>query len=111
MIHMRKCMFLMLNVKVLNLISRTNETRYKIWHETCKCKCRLVTSVCNNKKRWNNNKCRCESKELIGKGVFDEGFIWNPSNCECECNKSCDVGEYLDYKYSKCRKKLADKIS
>ena len=101
----------MLNVKVLNLISRTNETRYIIWHKTCKCKCRLDTSVCNNKKRWNNNKCRCESKELIDKGVFDEGFIWNPSNCECECNKSCDVGEYLDYKYSKCRKKLADKIS
>ena len=48
---------------------------------------------------------------MIDKGVFDEGFIWNPSNCECECNKSCDVGEYLDYKYSKCRKKLADKIS
>ena len=27
----------------------------------------------------------------------DKGFIWNPSNCECECDKSCDVGEYLDY--------------
>ena len=22
----------------------------------------------------------------------------NPSNCECECDKSCDIGEYLDYK-------------
>ena len=99
-----------LNVKVLNLILRTNEIRYIKWHEACKCKCRLDISVCNNKKRWNNNKCRCESKELIDKGVFDEGFIWNPSNCECECNKSCDVGEYLDYKNSKCRKKLADKL-
>ena len=28
-------------------MSRTNETRH--WHETCKCKCRLDTSVCNNK--------------------------------------------------------------
>ena len=38
-----------LNVKVFNLISRTNETRHIKWHETCKCKCRLVAIVCNNK--------------------------------------------------------------
>ena len=36
--------------------------------------------------------------------------IWNPSNCECECNKSCDIGEYLDYENCKCRKKLIDKL-
>ena len=29
-----------LNVKVLNLMSRTNETRFIEWHEKCKCKCR-----------------------------------------------------------------------
>ena len=29
------------------------------WHETCKCKCRLDTNVCNNKQHWNNDKCRC----------------------------------------------------
>ena len=40
-----------LNVKVLNLISRTNETRHIKWHETCKCKGRLDSSVCNNKQR------------------------------------------------------------
>ena len=37
-------------------------------------------------------------------------FIWNPSNCECECDRSCDVGEYLDYSNCKCRKKLVDKL-
>ena len=42
--------------------------------------------------------------------MCDEGFIWNPSNCECECDKSCDVGEYLDYENCKCRKKLVDKL-
>ena len=78
-----------LNVKVFNLMSRTNETRHIKWHETCKCKCRLDAIVCNNKQRWNKNKCRCECKELINKGVCDKDFIWNPSNCECECNKSC----------------------
>ena len=41
-----------INVKVLNLVSRTNETRYIEFHKTCKCKCRLEGSVCN-KQRWN----------------------------------------------------------
>ena len=31
-----------LNVKVFNLMSRTNETRHIKWLESCKCKCRLV---------------------------------------------------------------------
>ena len=30
-----------LNVKVFNLMPRTNKTRHTEWHETCKCKCRL----------------------------------------------------------------------
>ena len=41
----------------------------------------------------------------------DKGFIWNPSNCECECDKSCDIGEYLDYKICKCRNKFAEECS
>ena len=48
-----------LNVKVFNPVSRTNETRHIKWHETCKCECRLDASVCNNKQRWNDDKCRC----------------------------------------------------
>ena len=86
-----------LNAKVFNLMPRTSETRDIKCHETCKCNCRLDTSVYNNKQRWNEDKCRCECKELIDKGVCDKGFIWNPSSCECECDKSCNVGEYLDY--------------
>ena len=42
--------------------------------------------------------------------MCDEGFNWSPSNCECECDKSCDIGEYLDYKNCKCRNKLIDKL-
>ena len=30
-----------LNVKVFNLMSRTNETRHIKWHETFKCQCIL----------------------------------------------------------------------
>ena len=76
----------------------------------CKSKCRLDASVCNNKQRWNEDKCRCELKELIEKRMCDKGFIWNPSNCENECDKSCDIGEYLDYENCKCRKNLLDKL-
>ena len=56
-----------LNVKVFNLMSRTNETKNIKWHETCKCECRLDAIVSNNKQRCNKNKCRCECKELIQK--------------------------------------------
>ena len=62
------------------------------------------------KKQWNNDKCRCECKELIDKGRSNKGSIWNPSNCECEFDKSCDFGEYLDYENCKYRKKLVDKF-
>ena len=91
-------------------MSRTNETRHAEWHKTCKCKCRLNAGVCSNIQRWNEDKCRCECKELIDKRMFDKGFIWNPSNCECECDKSCDIGEHLDYKNRKCRKRIIDKL-
>ena len=67
-------------------------------------------TVCSNKQRWNRNKCRCECKELINKGICDKDSIWNPTNCECECNKSCDFSEYLDYKNCKCRKRLVNKL-
>ena len=50
----------------------------------------------------NNDKCRCESKELIDKGMCDKGFIWKPSNCS---DKSCYVGKYFDYENCKCTKK------
>ena len=64
------------NVKVFNLMSRANEARHIEWHETCNCKCRLISSVCNYKQRWNKNKYRCECKELIDKGSrCDKGFI------------------------------------
>ena len=56
-----------LNVKVFNLMSLTNETRHIKWHETCKCICRLEKIICNNKQRWNKDKCRCECKELFVK--------------------------------------------
>ena len=51
-----------INLKGFSLMSRANDTRHVEWHETCKCKCRPDASVCNNKQRWNENKCRCQCK-------------------------------------------------
>ena len=47
---------------------------------------------------------------MIDKGSCDKGFIWNTSNCDCECDKSCNIGEYLDYENCKCRKKLVERL-
>ena len=51
-------------------MSRTNEAKNIKWHETCKCECRLDAIVCNDKQRWSKDKCRCECKEFIHKGVY-----------------------------------------
>ena len=40
--------------------------------------------------------------------MCDKDFTWNPSNCECD--KSCNIGHYLDYENCKCRKRLIDKL-
>ena len=37
-----------INVKIFNLMQRINEARQIIWHETCKCVCRLTSAICNN---------------------------------------------------------------
>ena len=100
-----------INVKVFNLMARINETQQMVWHETCKCICRLTSTVCNCRQIWNEDKCRCECKEdLINKMACDKGYIWNPSNCACECDKLCDIGQYLDYENCVCRKSIVDKL-
>ena len=53
-------------------------------HESCKCVCKLNSSFCNNKQRWNKGKCRCECKKLV---KCNKRFIWNPNSCECEYKK------------------------
>ena len=100
-----------MNIKVFNMLSRINETRKIVWHETCKCICRLTSAICSDKQEWNENKCSCECKEdLVSKLVCDKGYMWNPSTCKCECDKFCDIGQYLDYKNCVCRKKLIDDL-
>ena len=99
-----------INVGVFNLMQRINETRHITWHETCKYVCRLTSSVCNSRHIWNEDKCRCDCKELVDKGICDKGFNWNPSYCDCDCDRSCGIGKYLDYKNCVCRNSIVDKL-
>ena len=43
-----------MNLKVFNLISRVNETRFLVQHESCKYKCGLNESVYCSKQKWNH---------------------------------------------------------
>ena len=58
-----------INIKVFNLLARINETRRIVWHETCKCICRLTSAVSNDRQEWNKNKCVCECKEDLVKKI------------------------------------------
>ena len=45
------------SVKVFNLMSRVNETRFLVQHDSCGCKCGLNESVCYPKQKCNHNEC------------------------------------------------------
>ena len=62
-------------------MSRTNETRHTKWHD--KCKYRLDASVCNNKQRWNDDKCRCQCKEQMLKINYNDKINIKDLNQTC----------------------------
>ena len=64
-------------LKIFDLQTLTNQTKQIIINESCKCVCRLDPIICNNKQKWNKDKCRCEC--LINNKRF-----WNPNTCKCE---------------------------
>ena len=94
-------------MKVYNFLMRLNETRNVLWHESCKCACRLNSLVCNSKQIWNSDTCNCDCNEdFAGVISCDKGYTWNPSTCACQCDMWCKPGQYLDYKKCICKKKL-----
>ena len=80
------------NMKVYNFLMRLNETRNVLWHESCKCVCRLNSSVCNSKQIWNSDTCSCDCNEDFA-GIM-----------------TCNKGQYLDYKKCVCKNKLIGKV-
>ena len=96
-----------LNIKVHNFLTMLNETRNVLWHESCKCVCKLNSSVCNNKQIWNSNTCRCDcNDDFAGMINCAKGYTWNPSTCECQCGTWCKPSQYLDHKNCVCKNKL-----
>ena len=87
------------NMQVYNFLMRLNETRNVLWHEGCKCVCKLNSSVCNNKQIWNSDTWSCA-----------KGYTWNPSTCECQCDTWCKPGQYLDHKNCVCKNKLIGRL-
>ena len=99
------------NIKVYNFLMRLNETRNVLWHESCKCVCRLNSSVCNNKQIWNSDTCRSNCNEdFAGTINCTTGYTWNPSTCECQCDMWCKPAQYLDYKKFVCKNKLIGRV-
>ena len=99
------------NMKVYNFLMRLNETRNVLWHESCKCVCRLNSSVCNSKQIWNSDTCRCDCNEDFA-GIINctKGYMWNPCTCECQCDTLRKPGQYLDHKNCVCKNKLVGRL-
>ena len=99
------------NMQVYNFLMRLNETRNVLWHESCKCVCKLSSSVCNNKQIWNDDTCRCDCNEDFTSIIYcNKGYMWNPSTCECQCDTWCKQGQYLDHKNCVCKNKLIGRV-
>ena len=100
-----------INMKVYNFLMRLNENRNVLWHESCKCVCRLNSSVCNNKLTWNSDTCRCDCNEDFA-GIINcsKRYMWNSSTCACECDMWCKPGQYLDHKNCVCKNKLIGRV-
>ena len=54
-----------LNLSVFNMITGINELKTLTTHISCECKCRLDGKKCNLDKLCNNDRCRCECKNVL----------------------------------------------
>ena len=99
------------NIQVYNFLMMLNETRNVLWHESCKCICKLNSPVCNDKQNWNGDTYGCDCNEdFVGIINCTKGYTWNPSTCECQCDTWCKPGQYLDYKNCICKNKLIGRV-
>ena len=99
------------NMKIYHFLMRLNEMRNVSWHESCKCVCKLNSSVCNSKPIWNSDTCKCDCNEDFA-GIINcaKGYTWNPSACECQCDMWCKPGKYLDHKNCICKNRLIGRV-
>ena len=100
------------NMQLYNFLMMLNETRNVLWHESCKCVCKLNSSICNSKQVWNGDTCRCDCNEDFA-GIINctKGYTWNPSTCQCQCDTWCKPVQYLDHKNCICKTKLTGRVT
>ena len=90
---------------------RLNETCNVLRHKSCKCICRLNSSVYNSKQICNSDTCRCDYNEDFACIInCTKGCTWNPSTCECQRDMWCKTGQYLDYKKCVCKNELIGRV-
>ena len=53
-----------LNISVFNMITGINESKTLTKHISCECKCKFYETKCKSTQWWNNDKCRCECKNI-----------------------------------------------
>ena len=75
-----------LNLNVLNMITRVNESKTLTKYISCECKSKFDGTTCNLNQCWNKDKCRCEYKKHH---VCEKVYVWNHST------RSCENGKYL----------------
>ena len=55
------------------------------FHQSFTCGCLLDKKVCNNKQKWNKEKCRCECLKIE---KCSGNSFFNVVNCSCEMKKA-----------------------
>ena len=48
----------------------TNTTKQVEFHESCECVCKINSSVCSEKQKFNKDKCRCEYLKSVKTTLF-----------------------------------------
>ena len=66
------------------MITRKNELKILTKYISCKCKCKSDSRKYISNQKWNNDKCRCESKKHH---ICEKDYIWNLVTCSCKNGK------------------------
>ena len=70
------------------MISQKRKLRSITFHKSCKRDCLLDEKVCNNKQKWNKDKCRCECLKIE---KCSNNSFFNVVNCSGELRKAAKL--------------------
>ena len=70
---------------MFDLMNLENTSKQVEFDESCKCVCKINSSVCSEKQKFNKDKCRCEC--LVNKKC-QKDFVCYYSNCEWKYKKA-----------------------